>query len=82
MNLHPWKMQKRIPAKREKIFKISTIIKIFKCFKNNQPGMMATDVIYEGGPSPVKDNCASLIFNVTPILTLLYTGHRLDLEQK
>lgn len=44
--------------------------------------MMATDVIYEGGPSPVKDNCASLIFNVTPILTLLYTGHRLDLEQK
>lgn len=43
---------------------------------------MVTDGIYEGGPSPVKDSCVSLVLNATPILTLLYTGHRLDLQQK
>lgn len=40
--------------------------------------------IYEGGnPLPhVKVSCESLILQVTPILTLLYTGHRLDLQEK
>lgn len=44
--------------------------------------MMVTDSIYENGSSTVKYNYASLILNATPILTLVYKGHRADLEQK
>lgn len=35
-----------------------------------------------GGKTHVKMNCESLMLKVMPILTLLYTAHRHNLQQK
>lgn len=65
-------MQKRIPTKMKKIFKISTN-EDFKVFFNNQPGMNVTDHHASRWTSTVKYNCVSLILNATPLLIPLYT---------
>lgn len=87
MNFCPWNLQKRIPPKRKKIFKIFTMIKTFKSFKNSQSSMTVTEkkrrkLSMRGGKTHVKMNCESLMLKVMPILTLLYTAHRHNLQQK